>query len=143
MRVLVEDRHQATIRLLARNDDMDLALVQTSFPNLRAAHLGEMRNVQLGEAIGVAGYPVPDDFSGERLGTSISVFAGRVAGLDKDALELDLPIMPGESGGPIFDARSGDVVGLAQSRFDDEHAIGFAIPVDDIRTFLRGRLRSS
>ena len=49
----------------------------------------------------------------------------------KDALELDLPIIPGESGGPVFDAASGVVVGLAESRFDEEKAIGFAIPIDD------------
>jgi S1-C subfamily serine protease len=57
----------------------------------------------------------------------------------KDALELDLPIIPGESGGPVFDAASGVVVGLAESRFDEEKAIGFAIPIDDAVRFIRTR----
>ena len=53
-----------------------------------------------------------------------------------DALEIDVPIIPGESGGPVFDAESGDVIGLAESRFDDERAIGFATPVDDAKKFI-------
>jgi S1-C subfamily serine protease len=53
-----------------------------------------------------------------------------------DALELDVPIIPGESGGPVFDAGDGAVIGLAESRFDEEKAIGFAIPIDDAKTFI-------
>jgi hypothetical protein len=34
-------------------------------------------------------------------------------------------------------ADTGDIVGLADSRFDDEPSIGFAVPVDDARAFLR------
>jgi S1-C subfamily serine protease len=57
-----------------------------------------------------------------------------------DTIELDLPVIPGESGGPVFLADSGSVIALAQSRFDDEHAIGFGIPIEDAIRFLRGKL---
>jgi S1-C subfamily serine protease len=36
----------------------------------------------------------------------------------------------------VFDAGTGEVVGLAESRFDEEKAIGFAIPIDDARRFV-------
>jgi S1-C subfamily serine protease len=36
----------------------------------------------------------------------------------------------------VFDAATGEIVGIAESRFDDERAIGFATPVDIIRRFL-------
>ena len=39
-------------------------------------------------------------------------------------------------GGPVFAIDTGDVIGLAESRFDEEHAIGFATPVAVIKRFL-------
>ena len=89
-----------------------------------------------GTQVGIAGYPIPDAFEDEKLGTKISVYAGRVSSQRVDALELDLPVIPGESGGPIFDARTGVVIALAESRFDDEKAIGFGVPIEDAENFL-------
>ncbi|MBD5635027.1 MAG: serine protease, partial [Candidatus Eremiobacteraeota bacterium] len=96
--------------------------------------------IEQGTQVGLAGYPIPDAFEDEKLGERISVYGGRVSSLRKDALELDLPVIPGESGGPIFDARTAAVVGLAESRFDDEKAIGFGVPIEDAKRFLRGKL---
>ncbi|MGH7707265.1 MAG: S1C family serine protease [Vulcanimicrobiaceae bacterium] len=143
LHVRLDDRRTFGANVVATNAETDLALVATDARDLPAARLGSSRSVQLGQAVGVAGYPIPDAFGDEGLGISLSAFAGRIAGIDKDALELDLPVIPGESGGPVFDAVSGAVLGLAESRFEDEHAIGFAIPIDDARRFLHGRLRSS
>ena len=112
-----------------------------SAPNLPAAVLGSSRGVEPGEPIGVAGYPIPDAFEDEGLGVATSVYAGRVSSLRKDALELDLPVIPGESGGPVFDVTNGTIIALAESRFDEEKAIGFGIPIDDARHFLQGKLR--
>jgi S1-C subfamily serine protease len=36
----------------------------------------------------------------------------------------------------VFFARSGEIVGIAESRFDDEPSIGFAIPIDDAKKYL-------
>ena len=49
---------------------------------------------------------------------------------------MTLPIVPGESGAPIFIADTGEVIGVAESRFDDEPSIGFAVPIDDVKRFL-------
>jgi S1-C subfamily serine protease len=65
-----------------------------------------------------------------------------VSSILNDSLELDLPVIPGESGGPVFDARSGVVVALAESRFDDEKAIGFGVPIEDAEKFLKHRLHA-
>jgi S1-C subfamily serine protease len=64
-----------------------------------------------------------------------------VASLRKGALELDVPIVPGESGGPVFDVTTGDVIGIAESRFDEERAIGFATPIDEATRFLAAHPR--
>ena len=67
----------------------------------------------------------------------VTLDTGRLSSIRNDALEVTLSIVPGESGAPVFIARTGEVVGVADSRFDDERSIGFAVPIDDARKFLR------
>ncbi len=125
------------VRILARsNDDDDLALLAIDATNLAAVRFASANDLEPGSAIGVLGYPIPDAFSDEQLGTTVSLYSGRVASIRKGAIEVDVPIIPGESGGPVFAVDSGEVIGLAESRFDEEHAIGFATPVDVIKRFL-------
>ncbi len=137
----LDDRRSVPARVLASDADRDVALVQIDVPNRPVAVLGTSSAVSPGTQVGVAGYPIPDAFEDEALGTQTSVFAGRVSSIRKDALELDLPIIPGESGGPVFVADSGVVIALAESRFDDEKAIGFGVPIEDAEKFLRGKVR--
>jgi S1-C subfamily serine protease len=98
--------------------------------------LGDMHEVAAGRAVGMLGYPIPDAFEDEHLRTVVSLYTGRIASVRNGTIEVDLPVIPGESGGPVFDARNGSVIGLAESRFDDERAIGFVTPVDIITRFL-------
>lgn len=136
LKVTIGDRRVAKARTVARDEKRDLALVQTDAKGLAAAALGTSLHVEPGDSVGVAGYPIPDAFQDEGLGTATSVYAGRVSSVRKDALELDLPVIPGESGGPVFDATTGEIIGLAESRFEEEKAIGFAIPIDDAKRFI-------
>lgn len=136
LHVTIAEKTVAPARVIASDKKADLALVETSKPNLPAVTLSTAVGVQPGTAIGIAGFPIPDAFADEGLGVATSVYAGRVSSIRKGALELDLAIIPGESGGPVFDARTGAVIGLAESRFEEEKAIGFAIPIDLARTFL-------
>lgn len=127
-------------RVVAFDTKDDVALVTLPTPNVPVVTLGTSTGLKPGMQVGVAGFPIPDAFEDEKLGTKSSVFAGRVSSLRRDSVELDLPIIPGESGGPVFDARTGVVVALAESRFDEEKSIGFGIPIEDAERFLRGRL---
>ena len=143
LRATLDDRTTVAARVTAADAEEDLALVQIDTPNRPTARLGTSASIDPGTAVGLAGYPIPDAFDDEHLGERISVYAGRVASLRKDSIELDLPVVPGESGGPIFDAGSAAVIGLAESRFDDEKAIGFGVPIEDAERFLRGKLRAA
>lgn len=134
-----DDRRSVPARVVAVDAANDLALVRVDVPHRPFARLGRARGVEPGTAIGIAGYPIPDAFSDEHLGVSTSVYAGRVSSQRSDSLELDLPVIPGESGGPVFDAVTGDVIALGESRFDDEKAIGFGIPIEVAQRFLAGR----
>jgi serine protease Do len=136
LRATITEKTIVPARVVARDKKNDLALVETSRPDLPAATLSTAVGVQPGTAIGIAGFPIPDAFADEGLGVATSVYAGRVSSIRKGALELDLAIIPGESGGPVFDARTGAIIGLAESRFEEEKAIGFAIPIDEAEAFL-------
>jgi S1-C subfamily serine protease len=130
------------LRVLAvSDDDDDLALLEIATPNLPPVVFGNMQSVVPGRAVGVLGYPIPDAFEDEHLRAVVSLYTGRIASVRNGTMEIDVPIIPGESGGPVFDARSGEVIGLAESRFDDERAIGFATPVDIIARFLAAHPR--
>jgi S1-C subfamily serine protease len=118
------------------DDDDDLALVDIPTPNLPPVSFGRMDQVAPGRPVGVLGYPIPDAFEDEHLRAVVSLYTGRIASVRNGTIEVDVPVIPGESGGPVFDAATGEVVGIAESRFDDERAIGFATPVDIIRRFL-------
>jgi S1-C subfamily serine protease len=131
------------VRVVATsNDDDDLALLDVATPNLPVAPFGEQLHLEPGRPIGVLGYPIPDAFEDEHLRTTVSLYAGRLASIRNGTLELNLPIIPGESGGPVFDAETGLVIGIAESRFDEERAIGFATPLEVISRFLAAHPRA-
>jgi S1-C subfamily serine protease len=126
----------ASVRVVAVDDSDDLALLEV--PRVDGAaplRLGDGSGVVPGEDVAVIGYPIPDAFGDDGLGVTASIYGGHVASLRKGAIELDLAIIPGESGAPVF-ASDGSVIGVAESRFEDERAIGFATPVDLLRRFL-------
>jgi len=138
LRAKAGDRGKAApLRVVAvSDDDDDLALLEVPTPNLPPVAFGSMQAVAPGRAVGVLGYPIPDAFEDEHLRAVVSLYTGRIASVRNGAIEVDVPVIPGESGGPVFDAQTGAVIGLAESRFDDERAIGFATPVDVIARFL-------
>lgn len=136
--VTVGNRERAAAKIVAANQDLDVALLRTRRPNLTVAHLGSSANLQpdVGRPVGLLGYPVPDEFNDEGLGLATSLDAGVLSSLRKGALEVTLSIVPGESGAPVFFADTGEVIGVAESRFDEEHSVGFALPIDDAKAFL-------
>jgi S1-C subfamily serine protease len=144
LRATVGDRGAALdARVVAvSSDDDDLALLEVAAPHLPAVPLGRSDGLEPGRAIGVLGYPIPDAFSDEKLERKVSLYTGRVASVRNGAIEVDVPIIPGESGGPAFDATTGEVIGVAESRFDEERAIGFITPVEVVKRFLAAHRRA-
>lgn len=138
LRITIGNRTHARAKIVAQNEDVDLALLRTPRRRLTAISLGSSSHLQgdVGREVGLLGYPVPDEFDDEGLGLATSLNTGRLSSVRKDALEVTVSIVPGESGAPVFIADTGEVVGVAESRFDEERSIGFALPIDDVRRFL-------
>lgn len=136
LHVTIGNKEKAPARVIAQDSDLDVALVRTPRRNLPAVKLGSGDDAKPGRTIGLLGYPIPDQFDDEGLGLATSLNSGRISSLREDAIEVTLPIVPGESGSPIFLSDTGQIVGIAESRFDEERSIGFALPIDDVKRFL-------
>jgi S1-C subfamily serine protease len=134
----IGNHEKVPARVIAVNNDTDVALLRTARANLPALRLGAVTDLhdQIGRDVGLLGYPIPDEFQDEQLGLATSLGTGRLSSIRNDALEVTLQIVPGESGGPIFLIDTGKIIGLADSRFDDERSIGFAVPLGDVLHFL-------
>jgi len=135
-RVTVGNKRKFPFHVVAQDGDLDIALVRTAGKNLPVAKLGSSSDARPGKLVGLLGYPIPDEFENEGLGLATSLNSGRISALRPDAIEVTLTIVPGESGGPVFLADTGEVIGIAESRFEDERSIGFVLPVDDAKRFL-------
>ena len=139
----IGDGPHGPAHVVARTGEADdLAIVDAPLRDQPVAKLGSIAHLKPGTAIGVLGYPIPDAFDDEHLGRTVSLYTGRIASVRRGALEIDVPIIPGESGGPVFDASNGEVIGIAESRFDEERAIGFATPIDAATRFLAAHPRT-
>ncbi|HKU82315.1 MAG TPA: serine protease [Candidatus Tumulicola sp.] len=138
LQITIGNRRSAPVKVVAVNTKLDVALLRTTASNLPVVPLGSSANLepQVGRSVALLGYPVPDEFQDEGLGLATSIDTGLLSSVRDDALEVTLSIVPGESGAPVFFSDSGEVIGLADSRFDDEHSIGFAVPIDDAKALL-------
>jgi len=138
MHAMIGNKVKVPAKVIAENSDLDVALVRTRKTSLPVVKLKPVAHLDdsVGREVGLLGYPIPDEFDDEGLGLATSLNVGRLSSIRKGALEVTLPIVPGESGAPVFVADTGDVIGIAESRFDEERSIGFALPIDDVMKFL-------
>jgi len=135
LRITIANKWRVRATLVAADPKLDVAIV-TTHARLTPANIGDSTAIAPGEAIGLMGYPIPDIFEEDGLGLATSINSGRISAVRSHAIELNLPIVPGESGGPVFVSDGAAVVGVAESRFDEERSIGFALPINEAKFFL-------
>jgi S1-C subfamily serine protease len=123
----------------------DVAVLQLKGASgLTPAHLGTSGHVAVGDAVtavgnagGRGGTPTVATGQVTALGQSITAtddLGGHVEQLT-NLIQVDAPLQPGESGGPLYDAK-GEVIGMdtagsAIRRSRTRSTEGFAIPIDD------------
>ena len=125
----------------------DLAVVKIDDPgeDLPIAVLGSSDNVQVGDWAIAVGNPVGLDNT-VTLGiiSTLTRSSAEVGIPDKkiDFLQTDAAINPGNSGGPLLNEQ-GEVIGINTAIRPDANGIGFAIPIDKVKsitdTLIAGR----
>ena len=154
-------------RLLQRDRDHDLAIISIEGPALPALKLQNSDSVREGLSIGFTGFPI-----GGALGFSPVTHRGIVSSITPIALpggnaqqlnekliqriksgafnifQLDATAYPGNSGSPVFDVETGNVIGVINMVFikgskeaalSQPSGITYAIPVNFLAELLKQR----
>ena len=129
-----------TANVVGQHPTKDLAYLQIdSGGSFTPIAIGDSDAIRVGESVVVIGFPIAD-----QLGAEPTVSQGIISAKRDGFLQTDAPINPGNSGGPMLD-HFGNVIGIVVSRVSqsggqDIAGIGFAIPVNEIRTNLGGQV---
>lgn len=132
--------------LVGADSFSDVAVVKVSAPaeRLLPLRIGESALIKVGQRAIAIGNPFGLNSSmttgivsgvGRTLPSAELIGAGAVAYDNPAIIQIDAPIYPGSSGGPLLDSR-GLVFGMTtanQSRSGDVAGIGFAVPADTMR----------
>jgi serine protease Do len=135
--VKVDDGRELPGKVVGRDPRTDLALLKVDATGLPVIPLGDSSELQVGEPVMAIGNP----FGLERTVTTGIVSAtGRVIGQGPydDFIQTDASINPGNSGGPLFNL-AGEVVGVTNMKITFGEGLGFAIPVELVKSFLDHR----
>jgi serine protease DegQ len=135
IQVQLADGREASARLVGSDAETDIAVLKMDLPDLPVMTLGNVRALQVGDAVLAIGNP---------FGVGQTVTAGIVSALDRQTrdssplqnfVQTDAAINPGNSGGALVDIE-GRLVGINTAIFTrsgGSNGIGFAVPVDTAR----------
>lgn len=133
----LERKTYKQVRIIAMNKFQDLALLKVEGPDIprfARALLGETDTLAVGEHVFAVGSP---------LGLERTVTEGIISTKTREMqgdlyLQTTAQINPGNSGGPLFNLR-GEVIGVTNMKINFGEGLGFAIPVEAVRNFLKRR----
>ncbi len=159
-----EESKPREAQLLVRDTQHDLALLRLKGPALNALALRPSDTVREGQAIAFTGFPIggalgfsPVTHRGIVSSITPIVLPGGNAGELKDTsirrlrsgafpiFQLDATAYPGNSGGPLFDSETGEVIGILNMVFVKESkesvlekpsGISYAIPANHLSELL-------
>jgi serine protease Do len=140
-KVVLQNDHVYEARLIARDSQVDLALL-----SIDAAHLTPLRpstvSPRIGELVLAFGHPW-----GQRNTVTRGILSALVSvqirgGTHLPVIRSDVPLAPGNSGGPLVNAH-GDVIGINAMIVGGDQSLSIAVPaaVEFVRQALAGEKR--
>src|SRR6266851_4650796 len=140
--VQLSDGRTKKARLVAADDQVDLAVLKIDEPNVKPLKLADSDLVQPGDFVLAIGNPLGFD---ETVTDGIISSKGRPNRSDffAELLQTNAAINPGNSGGPLINLR-GEVIGIntvIASTTGGSQGLGFAIPSNTVRSALESLLK--
>src|SRR3989304_3980570 len=142
-KVVTKDGKEYEAVSISRDPSNDIAVIKIDAVELTPVELGDSSNLKVGQfviaigtALGKFRHTVTTGvISGLGRGiTAGSALDGFVERLD-DVIQTDAAINPGNSGGPLLNS-AGQVIGINVAIAQDAQNVGFAIPVDTLKSAL-------
>jgi Do/DeqQ family serine protease len=136
--VTTKDNRRLTAKLIGRDSDTDIAILQIPSGSLTAVPIGDSDRLQVGDFVLAIGNPFG---LGQTVTSGIISALGRSGlGIEgpegyEDFIQTDASINPGNSGGPLVDLQ-GRVVGINTAILapgGGNVGIGFAVPINMAR----------
>ncbi|MBC5783692.1 DegQ family serine endoprotease [Ramlibacter sp. USB13] len=129
--VKLTDRREFKAKVLGSDPKTDVAVLKINASNLPVVTLGSTENLRVGDWVLAIGAP----FGFENTVTA-GVVSAKGRSLPDDSavpfIQTDVAVNPGNSGGPLFNAR-GEVVGINSQIYSQSggyQGVSFAIPID-------------
>ncbi len=144
--VFTNDGKKYSAKVLARDPNIDIAVIKISASNLPTIKLGDSDLIQVGQtaiAIGNALGEFRNTVNvGVVSGLSRNITASGGGGFVEtiyDVIQTDASINPGNSGGPLLNSR-GEVMGINTAIAQNAQSIGFAIPINQVKEIISNAL---
>ncbi len=141
------DSGRIPLRLVARDPELDLALLEVDTEREAGSHLSLSEVMpMMGDSVFTVGFPF-SEYLGESHKYSRGVLSSSGGvGRGGRQIHVSIPIQPGNSGGPLLN-KSGHVVGVIAARMRDDivyeksgripQNVNLAVSVDDLKLFLQ------
>ncbi|MBI2901238.1 MAG: trypsin-like peptidase domain-containing protein [Planctomycetes bacterium] len=141
------DERSVSAAVVGEDESRDLAILKVELANLPKP-IDLSARVKLRETLPVyiVGFPFGEALSTNRGNPAVTIGRGSISSIRLDdygeiaRIQIDGDLNPGNSGGPIVDAK-GTLVGVAVAKISGTQ-IGLAIPPKELEEMLQGRVRS-
>lgn len=140
--VTTKDNRRLKAKLIGRDPDTDIAVLQIPTSGLTAVPVGDSDRLQVGDFVLAVGNPFG---LGQTVTSGIISALGRSPGIEgyEDFIQTDASINPGNSGGPLVDLQ-GRIVGINTAILAPSGGnigIGFAVPINMARQVMEQLVR--
>ncbi len=124
-KILTYNNDLIASQLIGYDTNLDVAILKIS-GNYDYLEFADSDNAKVGEKVIAVGNPY---------GLSFSVTEGIVSAVHRDNkyIQTDVPLNPGNSGGPLIDNK-GKVLGMNNFKFGGAEALGFALESNIVKT---------
>ena len=129
--VKLTDRREYKAKVIGSDKKSDIAIIKIDAKNLPVVSIGSAEKVNVGEWVVAIGSPFGFDNT-----VTAGIVSAKARSLPSDNftpfIQTDVPVNPGNSGGPLFNL-NGEVVGINSQIFSESggfQGISFAIPID-------------
>ncbi|MDD4900529.1 MAG: trypsin-like peptidase domain-containing protein [Patescibacteria group bacterium] len=140
--VLMNDGKKFPAKVVGQDQTIDLAILKIDAKNLPTVELGDSANLKVGQSVIAIGNALGEFrntvSTGVISGLARSITAsGALSGAEEleNVIQTDASINQGNSGGPLLNI-AGQVIGINTAMAQGAQNIGFAIPIDAVKSII-------